>query len=156
MTERTFIRLRENGETSCFSMERRMSCVRLIALMNDALKEPEGSVTIGDVLRRHSGPEAPMSEEAWTEAVELIKRGPCGDRFADINVDGDQATLSDWVLGKERTVISGAISRLTGCYEMSLDSGRLDQERFAENLSHHCGTFTVGPAEDQSMPGMSM
>ena len=144
MNDKNYFKITEGGETVCFSTEMFRNSTAVIAMLNDAISTGSEGAQLKDYILLHSGKLTPMDIHEW-ENKEVAQKEPSPyERTVSIDLDYDHVAFSDWN-GGVRTMLSGKIFRLTGCYEMALTENGLDADSFVANLLHHCELKCVKP-----------
>lgn len=145
-----YFKIREGRGTTCFATDLYKSIPDVIAALNKAVDQESDGKPISQILRESSGEVTDISERDWDDGGLRHKAEQDEDRYMNIDVISGFASFSNWK-GGMRTVVSGAIFRLTGCYETALHDGKLDGDHFVTNLLQHC---SIDHALPEPMPTM--
>ena len=155
MNDTSYFKITEGGKTICFSTEMFRNSTAVIAMLNDAISTGGEGAQLKDHILLHSGRLSPMDIHEW-ENKEAAQGLPTPyERTVSIDLDNDYVAFSDWS-GGVRTMRSGKIFRLTGCYEMTLTENGLDADSFVANLLQHCELKCIKPLTAPAFGEMQM
>lgn len=155
MNDTNYIKITEGGQTVCFSTKEFKNSAAVIAMLNDAVNTGGENPQLKEYILSHSGSLTPMDIREWEAKDAAQSAASPHERTVSIDLDMDHAAFSDWC-GDVRTLLSGEIIRLTGCYEMALTENGLDSDSFVTNLLHHCNLQCVKPMTGPAFGGMQM
>ncbi len=151
MNDTSYVKLKTDGKTTCFTTDAFSNASEIIAIINAAINTGSEGAELVDFVLTHSKSNALISDEEWDE-IEAAQDQPTHDRTVSLDFDADRAVFSNWN-GHVRTLLSGQIFRLTGCYEMALSQKGLDTGQFVANLLEHCNLQCI---EHKSYPSFVM
>ena len=137
MNDMSYFKLKADGKTTCFSTDFFDSPSEVIATLNAAVKTGSEGAELVDFFLTHSSNRSPISDIEWDEKESAQELPTPHERTVSLDFDADRAVFSQWS-GNVRTLLSGAIYRLTGCYEMALSEKGFDSSSFVANLVQHC------------------
>lgn len=152
MNETSYFKLKADGKTTCFTTDEFENSSEIIATLTAAVKTRSEGAELVDFVLTHSRNRLPISDQEWEEKDAAQNQPSPNERTVNIDFDNDSAVFSHW-RGNVRTLLSGQIDRLTGCYEMSLSEKGLDASSFVSNLMQHCSLQCI---EQKNYPAFVM
>lgn len=154
-----YLAIRTKSGQAWYSAPEIQNIQNVAALLSSALNDDEATESVA-AFEKHLGTGwSVITEEEHGAAARRFRDDATMDLMVELDFTDDYANISNHAPG--RTLVcnaSGAISRLAGIYEMSLNqkTGSVSQDAFVKGLLEHFSVETVAFDKPQIAEGMTM
>lgn len=134
------IEIKDRDQITWYRSNAVTNIAKAAELLDQAIEADEHS-TIATVERFGGRDLQPITHQEYMAALNELATGSGRGFVAEIDLANDSGCFTQIPPGTEKvTSVCGMISRITGIYQMSIDSKTrtLDSSAFTEGLIHHC------------------
>ena len=145
------IELRDKDQTVWYSSNTITNIAKAAELLNHAIEADE-EPTKATVERLGGRDLQPLTHQEYMAALNELATGSGRGFVAEIDLLNDSGCFTHIPPGAKKIhSVYGMISRITGIYQMSIDSKTkaLDSSAFTEGLIHHCDWVRYNSAQER-------